>query len=241
MNHPQPGLWCIVPAAGKGARFGADVPKQYLSLNGMPVILHTLQRLAEHPRIAGIMVVLSADDDLWPRLTELNEKPVETAVGGRERADSVLAGLLALPHAVRADDFVLVHDAARPCVRASDITRLIDTGMRAGGAILASPVRDTLKRAGVCEGTPVIDATVDRRALWRALTPQLFRRSELTRALQHAHLAGGATDEASAMEVQGHRPMLVEGSEDNIKITTPADLTLAEFLIQRTTTAMENC
>lgn len=233
----EPGLWCVVPAAGKGARFGADVPKQYLPLAGTPLILQTLQRLAAHPRIAGLMVALAADDPFWPRLTELNGKPLETAVGGRERADSVLAGLKALPHAVREDDYVLVHDAARPCVRADDITRLIELGSRAGGGILACPVRDTIKQMfaepRVHDALTRIERTVPRDGLWRALTPQLFRRGELTRALQLAHLAGGATDEASAMEAQGHRPLLVEGAEDNIKVTTPADWALAEFLLSR--------
>lgn len=230
-------LWCVIPAAGKGTRFGADVPKQYLPLAGTPLILQTLQRLAAHPRIAGLMVVLAADDAFWPRLTELNGKPVETAIGGRERADSVLSGLKALPHAVREDEFVLVHDAARPCVRAADITRLIEVGSRAGGGILACPVRDTIKQSvmepRIHDATPHIERTVPRAGLWRALTPQLFRRGELTRALQHALLAGGATDEAAAMEAQGQHPVLVEGAEDNIKVTTPADSALAEFLLSR--------
>jgi len=224
-------MWCVVPAAGHGVRFGGATPKQYLPIAGKPLLLHTLERLAAHPRIAGLMVVLAADDAYWPRLLDLNGKPIETAVGGRERTDSVLAGLQALPHAVRAEDFVLVHDAARPCVRADDITRLIEC---ATGAILASPVRDTIKSSDETDRVaPRIVHTVPRAGLWRALTPQMFRRGELTRALQHAHLAGGATDEAAAMEAQGYRPLLIEGADDNIKITTPADVTLAEFLLTR--------
>jgi len=210
-------------------RFGGDVPKQYLPVAGKPLLLHTLERLAAHPRIAGLMVVLAADDPYWPRLPELNGKPIETALGGRERGDSVLAGLQALPSGVHAQDFVLVHDAARPCVRAADITRLIESG---SGAILASPVRDTIK-AAESEVSRRILHTVPRASLWRALTPQMFRRGELTVALQHAHLAGGATDEASAMEAQGQHPLLIEGADDNIKITTPADVALAEFLLTR--------
>jgi|KBSSwiStaDraftv2_1062776.scaffolds.fasta_scaffold349643_3 2-C-methyl-D-erythritol 4-phosphate cytidylyltransferase len=226
-------LWCVVPAAGRGTRFGGDVPKQYLPVAGKPLLLHTLERLAAHPHIAGLMVVLAADDAYWPRLLDLNGKPIETTVGGRERADSVLAGLQALPHAVRAEDFVLVHDAARPCVRAADIARLVECG---SGAILASPVRDTIKsteadHAG--EAPPHIARTLPRASLWRALTPQMFRRGELTHALQLAHLAGGATDEAAAMEAQGHQPLLIEGADDNIKVTTPADFALAEFLLTR--------
>ena len=233
MATSDPALWCVVPAAGRGTRFGGGVPKQYLPVAGKALLLHTLERLAAHPRIAGLMVVLAADDAYWPRLLELNGKPIETAVGGRERADSVLAGLQALPHAVRAEDFVLVHDAARPCVRAADVTRLVECET---GAILASPVRDTIKsteadRAG--EVSPRIARTLPRASLWRALTPQMFRRGELTHALQLAHLAGGATDEAAAMEAQGHHPLLIEGADDNIKVTTPADFALAEFLLSR--------
>ncbi|MFO1516319.1 MAG: 2-C-methyl-D-erythritol 4-phosphate cytidylyltransferase [Lysobacterales bacterium] len=234
---PPAALWCIVPAAGRGQRFGAEVPKQYLPLAGVPMILRTLQRLAAHPRIAGLMVVLAPDDALWPRLNELEGKPLETALGGRERADSVLAGLRALPHAVRDDDFVLVHDAARPCVRARDMSRLIERAGPAGGGILAAPLRDTVKLAAATDPPQAgarIARTVPRAGLWRALTPQMFRRGELTRALQHAHLSGGVTDEAAAMEAQGHQPALVEGAEDNIKVTTPADLALAEFLLPRT-------
>jgi 2-C-methyl-D-erythritol 4-phosphate cytidylyltransferase len=195
--------------------------------------LHTLERLAAHPRIAGLMVVLAAEDVYWPRLVELQDKPVETTIGGRERGDSVLAGLRALPHAVHADDFVLVHDAARPCVRAVDITRLIE-GAGAAGGILASPVRDTIKSAADGgDAPPHIARTLPREGMWRALTPQMFRRGELTRALQLAHLAGGVTDEAAAMEMQGHQPLLIEGAEDNIKVTTPADFAMAEFLLSR--------
>jgi len=230
MTTSDAALWCVVPAAGHGARFGGDIPKQYLPIAGKPLLLHTLERLAAHPSIAGLMVVLAADDPYWPRLLELHGKPVETATGGRERTDSVLAGLQALPSSVHAQDFVLVHDAARPCVRAGDITRLVECG---SAAILATPVRDTIK-AAESGGVPRrILHTVPRASLWRALTPQMFRRAELTLALQHAHLAGGATDEASAMETQGHHPLLIEGADDNIKITTPADVALAEFLLTR--------
>jgi 2-C-methyl-D-erythritol 4-phosphate cytidylyltransferase len=228
-------LWCVVPAAGRGTRFGGEVPKQYLKVADKPLLLHTLERLAAHPRIAGLMVVLAADDAYWPRLVELLDKPVETTIGGRERGDSVLAGLRALPHQVHADDFVLVHDAARPCVRAADITRLIE-GARESGGILASPVRDTIKSAepGSDGDAPArIAGTLSRDRIWRALTPQMFRRSELTRALQLAHLAGGVTDEAAAMEMQGHHPVLIEGADDNIKVTTPADFALAAFLLSR--------
>jgi 2-C-methyl-D-erythritol 4-phosphate cytidylyltransferase len=221
----------VVPAAGRGARVGGDVPKQYLPIAGKPLLIHTLERLAAHPRIAGLMVVLASGDSCWSNVRELDGKPVLTAEGGAERADSVLAGLRALAGHVQKSDFVLVHDAARPCVRVADISRLIESGIPAGGALLAAPVRDTLKRADA--GNRAI-ATEPREARWRALTPQMFRLGELVAALESAHTAGiGVTDEAMAMERVGHKPLLVEGSEDNIKVTTPADFALAEFLLAR--------
>ena len=224
-------IWAIVPAAGRGTRFGGPLPKQYLELGGVPVIAHSLRAVLAHPSVGGVMVVLAEDDALWPGWTELDGKPVRTCVGGEQRADSVLAGLAALPDDVRADDFVLVHDAARPHLRASDLERLRDLGRGDPvGALLATPVRDTLKRAGDDGG---VDGTEPREHLWRALTPQLFRRFQLTRALEAARDAGlVVTDESMAMERQGHRPLLVEGSDDNLKITTPADLPLADFLLR---------
>jgi len=164
-------------------------------------------------------------------LVEVLGKPLLRATGGAERADSVLAGLRALPASVAADDAVLVHDAARPCVRAADISRLIDLAVPAGGGLLAAPLRDTLKRA---DAQGRVAATEPREARWRALTPQLFPRAALEAALVAAAAAGAAvTDEAMAMERAGHAPLLVEGSEDNIKVTTPADLAFAEFILQR--------
>jgi 2-C-methyl-D-erythritol 4-phosphate cytidylyltransferase len=224
-------LWCVVPAAGRGARFGADLPKQYAGLDGQPLLLWTLQRLAACPSIAGLMVVLAAGDPHWPGLRALGGKPVLTATGAGERSGSVLAGLRALPAAVDAAAFVLVHDAARPCVAVADVERLVRLGMPAGGALLAAPLRDTLKLA---DGESRAVGTVPREARWRALTPQLFRRGELVAGLEAAERAGVAvTDEAMAMERAGQRPLLVESAESNIKVTTPADLLLAEFLLKR--------
>ena len=224
-------LWCVVPAAGRGARVGGEVPKQYLPIAGKPMLLHTLERLAAHPRIAGLMVVLEAGDARWPKWFNFNDKPVSTTIGGAERADSVLAGLLALRGKVADSQFVLVHDAARPCVRAADVSRLIELGLSVGGGLLAAPMRDTLKRA---DAQGRVLATEPREARWRAMTPQLFRIGELVQALESACAAGIAiTDEAMAMERAGHKPLLVEGSEDNIKVTTAADFALAEFLLAR--------
>ncbi len=196
------------------------------------LIEHALDSLLTHPRIAGAIVALAADDRLWPGETVRAGKPVLRCIGGGQRADSVLAALHALPGAVGADALVLVHDAARPNLDAGDLDRLIEAAEACpDGAILAAPVRDTLKRA---DGDRRIVATQSREQLWRALTPQAFRRGPLTAALQAALAAGiVVTDEAMAMEHAGARPCLVEGREDNLKVTTPADLALAEYLLAR--------
>ena len=223
--------WAVVPAAGTGARFGADMPKQYLDIAGAPMLAHSLRALLAHPAIDGVVVAIASADPHWPGWTELAGKPVLAGIGGDTRADSVLAGLEALPDSVRADDFVLVHDAARPNLSLGDLSALLERG-RADpvGAILAAPVRDTLKRAGDDGG---IDGTEPRERLWRALTPQLFRRLQLQRALEAARREGVVvTDESMAMERQGARPLLVEGSEANIKVTTPADMVYATHLLQ---------
>lgn len=228
----MPPLWCVVPAAGRGMRVGGNCPKQYLPLAGRPLIRHVLERLAAHPQIAGLLVVLGAGDDHWDGTASLNHKPVLAAIGGAERSDSVLAGLVALPADVADDAFVLVHDAARPCVRARDISRLIELGSAAGGGLLGAPLRDTLKRVDARSRSV---ATESRDLRWRAFTPQLFRRGQLVAALREAARHGTAvSDEAMAMELAGHAPLLVEGSEDNIKVTTAADFALAEFLLERT-------
>ena len=225
-------IWAVVPAAGSGSRFGGEVPKQYLQVAGEPLLAHTLRALLAHPGVAGVVVVLAEDDPRWPGWSELEGKPVRHCVGGKSRADSVLAGLQALPDEVRADDFVLVHDAARPNLALADLGQLLERGrVDPVGAILAAPVRDTLKRAGDEGG---IDRTVPRERLWRALTPQMFRRLQLSQALEKARSAGvEVTDESMAMERKGARPLLIEGREDNIKITTPADLAYFEFLLSR--------
>ncbi len=224
--------WVVVPAAGRGTRFGGEIPKQYLQVDGQPLIGHTLHALCTHGGVDGAIVVLAQDDPHWPGWSTIGDKPVVTCIGGSERADSVLAGLAALPDNVRPDEFVLVHDAARPNVQPEDLDRLLEFGRNDPvGAILAAPVRDTLKRAGDDGG---IDGTESRERLWRAFTPQLFRRLQLTRAMQAAREAGIAvTDEAMAMERQGLRPLLIEGREDNLKVTTEADLALFEFLLAR--------
>lgn len=224
-------IWAVIPAAGRGTRFGGEVPKQYLEAAGKPLIAHALDALLSHPQVVGAMVALSADDGLWPGWNELHGKPVLRCTGGGERADSVLAALRALPAGVDDDAIVLVHDAARPNLRADDLDRLIRAAaLHADGAILGAPVRDTLKRA---DADARIVATEPRAALWRAFTPQAFRRAPLSGALARAAADGVVvTDEAMAMERTGARPKLVEGREDNLKVTTPADLALADYLLR---------
>ncbi|WP_196298256.1 2-C-methyl-D-erythritol 4-phosphate cytidylyltransferase [Xanthomonas albilineans] len=226
-------VWAVVPAAGRSTRFGGVTPKQYLQAGGRPLLAHALEALLVHPAVAGAMVALGVDDVQWPGWTEMAGKPVLTCLGAGSRAGSVLAALHALPETVKPDDFVLVHDAARPNLALADLDRLLETGRGDPvGAILAAPVRDTLKRAGDDGG---IDGTEPRERLWRALTPQLFRRLQLSRALEQAEATGvEVTDDAMAMELLGLRPLLIEGAEDNFKITTPADLARFEFaLFQR--------
>ena len=228
----MPGIWAVVPAAGRGTRFGSETPKQYLQVAGQPLIAYTLAALLAHPVVEGVMVAVSENDADWPGWTTFADKPVLTCTGGATRAQSVLAALQALPESVRGDDFVLVHDAARPNLGLDDLQQLLERGRNDPvGAILAAPVRDTLKRAGDDGG---IDATEPRQRLWRALTPQLFRRMQLVRALEEAGKSGvDVTDDSMAMELQGSRPLLIEGNEDNFKITTPADLARFEFILSQ--------
>jgi 2-C-methyl-D-erythritol 4-phosphate cytidylyltransferase len=225
--------WVIVPAAGIGRRFGGDTPKQYISVAGRPIIEHTLRALLAHPGIDAAMVAIAPGDPWWAGWREMEGKPIYTCMGGGERVDSVFAALQALPATVDEDQWVLVHDAARPCVPAMDLTRLIALGQADPvGALLAAPVRDTIKS---CDpATMHVKRTEPRETLWRALTPQMFRRGGLTRALRTAMKAGMVvTDEAMAMERLRLKPLLVEGSDENIKVTTPADLAVVEALLKR--------
>jgi 2-C-methyl-D-erythritol 4-phosphate cytidylyltransferase len=222
--------WCVVPAAGAGRRFGAAIPKQYLPLAGATVMQHCLDRLAGFSLFQRIVVAVAADDDRAAQLDYQALQKIRFVEGGRERADSVLAGLDALAGIAADDDWVLVHDVARPCVRLTDILRLIEhAGAHPVGGILANRVRDTMKRSDQHDD---ILATVPRDDLWHALTPQMFRYGLLRQSLREALAAGTVvTDEASALESRGLRPCLVEGARDNIKITFPEDLTLAGLFL----------
>lgn len=217
-------FWLVIPAAGVGARMAADRPKQYLEVAGRCILEHTLDCFLDHPDLLGAVVCLAVDDPYWPSLALADDPRIRRADGGRERADSVLAGLRALQQAGAAqDDWVLVHDAARPNLARSDLDRLLDTlAMDPVGGLLAVPARDTLKRA---DAAGRVAQTVDRAVIWQAYTPQMFRLGDLRQALDAALAAAvPITDEASALEWAGKAPRLVEGRADNLKVTRPEDL-----------------
>jgi len=226
-------FWSVVPAAGIGLRMGGVLPKQYLKLGKETIIEHTLNRLRNHPLISGVVLVISPADQHWQQL-QLPEctTPLWITNGGAERCHSVLNGLSKLQEFADDDDWVLVHDAARPCLRSADINKLIEgLQFHSVGGLLGLPVADTIKQVG---DDGIIIKTVDRRALWRALTPQMFRIGLLENALKHALSENYlVTDEASAVEFHGYRPLMIEGSPDNIKITHPNDLSLAETFLQQ--------
>ena len=229
-SRELPSFWVVIPAAGIGSRMRADRPKQYLALAGRTILEHTLHCFLDHPQLRGLVLSLAADDPWWPTLSCAGDRRIQRAEGGAERADSVLAGLLQLIElGAQPDDWVLVHDAARPNLSRSDLDLLLqELADDPVGGLLAVPARDTLKRAGA-DGR--VAETVDRSLIWQAYTPQMFRLAALHRALADALVADVAvTDEASALEWAGLAPKLVEGRADNLKITRPEDL---EWLRQR--------
>jgi len=218
-----------MPAAGSGQRFGQEIPKQYMPLAGRTVIECSLEPFVADPRCTAIVVAICAADGRFADLQVAGEAKLSTVAGGAQRADSVLAALESMQ--APDDEWVLVHDAARPCVSQAEIDALLEAaGVGEDGALLAVPLADTLKReaAGrVCE-------TPSRDSLWRALTPQMFRLGDLRAALRAARAAGrSATDEAQALEWQGRQPRLVAGSALNLKITTAADLQLAAAILSQ--------
>jgi len=224
--------WAVIPAAGVGKRMKADRPKQYLMLGEHTVLQQTIAIFEQHPRIAGIVVIVTEGDPYWAELNVQTSKPLLVADGGAERCHSVLNGLELLPQYANDGDWVLVHDAARPCLRQHDIDHLITAlAHDEVGGILAVPVRDTMKRD---DGAGRIARTEERNGMWHALTPQMFPLGLLRGTLQQA-IADGfeVTDEASALEHAGLKPKLVEGHADNIKITRPEDLALAAFFLQQ--------
>jgi 2-C-methyl-D-erythritol 4-phosphate cytidylyltransferase len=226
--------WAVIPAAGSGKRMASTIPKQYLTVRGRSVLEWALLPFLSDHRCLGVVVSIAVDDEHWPRLF-LQHTKLHAVSGGVERADSVLAGLNALltnsDLAANQNDWVMVHDAARPCLHHADLDALlaVTRDSESVGALLATPLADTLKQANADQR---VAQTLPRAGLWRALTPQMFRLGELRDALQRA-LASGVmvTDESSAMEAAGHQPCLIAGRSDNLKITLPEDLPLAESIL----------
>ena len=225
----MPRHYAIVPAAGSGSRFGAEKPKQYLDLLGRPLIFHTLAALTAHPAIERVWVVLAPDDPWWPRYdwSELGAKLETVRCGGATRAESVGNGLQAAAMAAADDDWILVHDAARPCLSRQMLDALCDDlADDPVGGILAVPVADTLKRADAAQR---VAATEPRDGLWQAQTPQMFRYGRLVEALAKHN---AVTDEAGAIEALGLKPKLVRADSTNLKVTFPADLALAAMILR---------
>lgn len=228
-----PAYWAVVPAAGVGRRMGAATPKQFLALGNQTVLEHSLESLWNALDLKGLVLVGEGNPALASIQSRFGQHHLIRAAGGYKRCHSVLNGLNALLEHAQPDDWVLVHDAARPCVRQQDLKRLCShLADHAVGGLLGVPAQDTMKRTG---GNDCVETTVQREGLWHAFTPQMFRFGLLTRALEQALSEGvEVTDEASAMEHAGYQPVMVEGHADNIKITRPEDLPLAEyFLIQQ--------
>jgi 2-C-methyl-D-erythritol 4-phosphate cytidylyltransferase len=223
-------FYALIPAAGAGSRMGGAIEKQYMPLNAVPMIAHAMMVLAREPRIAKLFVVLSPTDKRWSNYEwqGWEDRIVVLRCGGATRAETVLNGLNAMAGLCAADDWVLVHDAARPCLTGEMLAKLLDeAGSDAIGGLLAMPVADTLKRA---DSETRVEATVPRAGLWQAQTPQMFRHGMLSDALRAA--GGDITDEASAIEKLGVRPKLVECDSRNLKVTYPQDLRLASLILE---------
>jgi len=231
-------IWAIVPAAGIGKRMQSDIPKQYLMLNGRPVLEHTINTLLKSKHINGLVIALQQNDQYFDDIKVVSDKPVLRAPGGDERADSVANALETLFQHDSFDndnDWVMVHDAVRACLHQQDIDKLVtETADNKNGGLLALPVRDTMKRQTTQGGALAsVDKTIERDRLWHAMTPQYFHAYRLKSALDKAkRQAMDVTDESSAMEYSGYSPKLIQGMEDNIKITRPDDLRLASLFLQ---------
>lgn len=227
--------WAVLPAAGTGSRMGGELPKQYLQVAGATLLEHSLQALLDCAQISAVVVALQAGDKRAATLSLFQDPRVHTVIGAQQRSGSVLAGLERLRSMADSRDWVLVHDAARPCLQADDIQRLIATVTASGmGGILAEAIVDTVKEAAQdAAQDAMVLRTLDRATLWRAQTPQMFRLEELWRAMTQARQRGEAvTDEAGAMELAGHPVQLIAASAGNFKVTVPADLPLAAWYLQ---------
>ena len=227
----EPRIHALIPAAGLSVRFGGTTLKQYAHLLGRPVIAHSIELLRSHPAVGKVTVALAQDDGIYDELVRPRYPDVGTTVGGSSRAETVLNGVRHILASDPGAEWILVHDAARPCLPRKFLDALITAGLEShDGAILAIPVSDTVKRA---DESGKIEGTVSRENLWRAQTPQLFPLKRLAKALADALGDRDApTDEAAAMEREGARPRLVMGTQINIKITGPEDLELAEILLE---------
>lgn len=224
-------IWAIVPAAGIGLRMGSDTPKQYLPLNGTPVLAIALQKLASISEIEKIVVALHPQDRWFSKLQPSLDERVVTVIGGDQRHLSVLNALLSISTAAQEQDWVLVHDAVRPCVSTADIRKLLtELNHHAIGGLLGAPAENTLKQV---DDQAVVRRTLDRSGVWNAFTPQMFRYGLLLAAIESAVKKNAmVTDEASAVELMGQRPQMIEGARTNIKITHAADLALASQILQ---------
>lgn len=234
ISTSSPLCWAVLPAAGTGSRMGGELPKQYLQIAGATLLEHSLRALLGCACIAGVVVALHPQDSEASQLPVFQDPRVHTVTGAEQRSGSVLAGLDALQMLAAPPDWVLVHDAARPCLQSTDIARLIDTVIAGNaGGILAEPIVDTVKQASA---DALVVRTLDRATLWRAQTPQMFRLNELRNALRQAQEQQQVvTDEASAMELAGYPVQLIVGPPGNLKVTVPADLALAAWYLQSTT------
>lgn len=228
-------FWAIIPAAGIGKRMGMEIPKQYLNIAQKPIIQYTLESFLTHPKIKGVVLALAPQDPYWSKYADniaCHHKPLLTVDGGDERCDSVLAALKHLNHQQKHEDcWVMVHDAARPCLSHKDIDKLISTIDKndCDGALLGVPIVDTVK---LCENNNIVAKTVPRDGLWRAQTPQCFRLQHLIEALEKSQqLAIAVTDESSAMEAIDAKILMVQGNADNIKLTLPEDVAHIERIL----------
>ena len=231
MKTKTPPLIAVVPAAGVGKRMKTNTPKQYLMLNGQTVLEHTVNKLLTHTQVEHVIVVIGKEDEYFADLSIANHPNISTVIGGAERVDSVLAGLKAIEQKVF--QWVLVHDAARPCISHKDLTTLFDTVLtQQVGGLLGYSVRDTMKQ--VNPDSHLVSATLDRKSMWHALTPQMYQVAQLIDAIEQGLSKNiEVTDESSAIEAAGFPSLMVEGSSDNIKITRPDDLAFAEFILSK--------
>lgn len=233
MSSTDKKIIAVVPAAGVGKRMKSQCPKQYLTIKNQTILEHTVFKLLSHPLIEHVVVVISKGDEYFTDTTLTSYQNISVVDGGAERVDSVLAGLLSID--AKLFPWVMVHDAARPCVDLDDISTLIlKTQQRNCGGLLAAPVRDTMKKSYTKNGAVLVEKTVERESLWHALTPQLYRTLELVSAITKALKNNIViTDESSAIEYAGYKSLLVEGKANNIKITRPDDLSLATFILSQ--------